>query len=158
MRLFLLFLVVPIVEIALFLNVGNLIGFWPTIAAVILTAFLGTVLVRAQGLAVLSTISQGMSSPQKLPESLAHGAMILVSGALLLTPGFFTDAVGFALLVPAIRMMVFWYLRTRFISSTVVQTTDQPDGVDPVILDGDYSEVDEDAPKPTHKPSQWTHH
>ncbi|MEY8837904.1 FxsA family protein [Cribrihabitans sp. XS_ASV171] len=113
MYLFLAFLLVPIVEIALFIQVGGLIGLWPTLAIVVLTAVLGTWLVRTQGRMALGQLQRAFSGLDDPTEPLAHGAMILFSGALLLTPGFFTDAVGFALLVPGVRVAVYRYLRKR---------------------------------------------
>jgi UPF0716 protein FxsA len=94
-----LFLLVPLIEIALFIQVGGWFGLWPTLGIVVATAVAGPILVRSQGSQALN----GFAAASMIARShgnLAHGAMILFSGALLLTPGFFTDAVGFALLVP----------------------------------------------------------
>lgn len=113
MVLFLAFLLVPLIEIALFIQVGGLIGLWPTLAIVVLTAILGTWLVRRQGLAALGRLRRSFAELDDPTEPLAHGAMILFAGALLLTPGFFTDAAGFALLVPAVRLAVLRHLRSR---------------------------------------------
>jgi UPF0716 protein FxsA len=113
MFLFLAFLMVPIIEIALFIQLGGLIGIWPTLAIVVLTAVLGTWLVRTQGRMAIGQLRHSFERLDDPTEPLAHGAMILVSGALLLTPGFFTDAVGFALLIPGIRKMVFRQLKAR---------------------------------------------
>ncbi len=103
MPIFLLLVAVPIIEIALFIEVGGWLGLWPTIAIVILTAAIGTVLLRAQGLAALGELQRRLGAGEDPSTTLAHGAMILVAGVLLLTPGFFTDAVGFALLAPPVR-------------------------------------------------------
>ena len=103
MWLFALFLIVPLVEIGLFIQVGGWLGLWPTLGIVVLTALLGTVLVRRQGAAELARLRGSFERLSDPTRPLAHGAMILASGLLLLTPGFFTDAVGFALLVPGIR-------------------------------------------------------
>ena len=113
MFLFLAFLMVPVIEIALFIQVGGAIGMWPTLGIVVLTAFLGTWLVRTQGRMAMSQLRSSFSDLNDPTEPLAHGAMILVAGALLLTPGFFTDAVGFALLMPPVRVAVFRYIRAR---------------------------------------------
>ena len=94
MWLFVAFLAVPLIEIALFVQVGGAIGLFPTLAIVIITAILGTYLVRAQGFAALTNLRQSFSQLSDPTEHLAHGAMILFAGALLLTPGFFTDAIG----------------------------------------------------------------
>ena len=103
MPLFLLFLAVPLIEIALFIQVGGWIGLWPTLLIVVLTAIAGTYLVRSQGGQAMNQMRRSFDELRDPTEPLAHGAMILFSGALLLTPGFFTDAVGFALLVPPVR-------------------------------------------------------
>jgi UPF0716 protein FxsA len=103
MLIFLLLVAVPIIEIGLFIQVGGWLGLWPTIAIVILTAAIGTVLLRAQGLAALGELQRQMGAGEDPSATLAHGAMILVAGVLLLTPGFFTDGVGFLLLTPPMR-------------------------------------------------------
>jgi len=113
MYLFLAFLLVPLIEIALFIQVGGLIGLWPTLAIVVTTAFIGTWLVRSQGRFALGQLQRSFSELNNPAEPLAHGAMILIAGALLLTPGFFTDAVGFALLMPPVRTAVFRYFASR---------------------------------------------
>ena len=117
MWLFFLFVAVPIIEIALFIQVGDLIGLFPTLLIVIATAALGTWLVRGQGLATLSTLRNQVNNFQNPTQPLAHGAMILFAGALLLTPGFFTDGFGFLLLVPRFRDFAFDYLKERIINS-----------------------------------------
>ncbi len=103
MWIFLLLVAVPIIEIGLFIQVGGWLGLWPTLAIVILTAAIGTVLLRAQGLAALGELQRRLGAGEDPSATLAHGAMILVAGVLLLTPGFFTDAVGFLLLTPPVR-------------------------------------------------------
>jgi len=162
MWLFLLFVTIPIVEIALFIQVGGWLGLWPTLAIVVLTAVLGTFLVRAQGLMAMSQIRSNLQEFQDPTESLAHGAMILASGLLLLTPGFFTDAVGFALLVPPIRLALFHWLRSKVKVQSFVQADlrreARPAG-DTDVIDGEYSELDDTSPRPTHSPpSGWTRH
>lgn len=117
MWLFFLFVAVPIIEIALFIQVGDLIGLFPTLLIVIATAALGTWLVRGQGLAALSTLRNQVNNFQNPTQQLAHGAMILFAGALLLTPGFFTDGFGFLLLVPRFRDFAFDYLKERITTS-----------------------------------------
>lgn len=158
MYLFLAFLLVPIIEIALFIQVGGLIGLWPTLAIVVLTAVLGTALVRTQGRMAIANLQRSFAELDDPTEPLAHGAMILLSGVLLLTPGFFTDAVGFALLVPGIRVAVFRYLKSK---ATITQFQmgggqfrqngapfEQGD-----IIDGEFSEV---RPRQNpEKPSKW---
>ncbi len=167
MWLFIAFLAVPVIEIALFIQVGGAIGLWPTLAIVILTAVMGTWLVRTQGAWAMGNLRKSFSELDDPTEPLAHGAMILVAGALLLTPGFFTDAVGFALLMPPVRLAVFRYLKARikvqsFSMGGMHQTQHshpshgRDRGQDEVI-DGTYSEV-ETPKKPIDSPSGWTKH
>lgn len=113
MPLFLAFLIVPLIEIALFIQIGGAIGLWPTLATVVLTAFLGASLVRSQGRSAIDDLSKSFQEIRDPTEPLAHGAMIVFAGALLLTPGFFTDAVGFLLLIPGVRAAVYRYVRSR---------------------------------------------
>ncbi len=101
--LFILFIVVPPVEIGLFIAIGSRIGLVTTMAIVLLTAVIGASLVSRQGRGELVNLQTEFASGQFPAKSLAHGAMILVSGALLITPGFLTDAIGFSLLSPPIR-------------------------------------------------------
>lgn len=156
MRLFLLFLIVPLIEIALFIKVGGMIGLGWTLAIVIFTAVLGTFLVRSQGLAVLNRLRGSITELSDPTEPLVHGAMILFSGALLLTPGFFTDAIGFALLVPGIRSVIFQAIRKRIVVtgfSSVQKPGSEPQ---PDIIDADYEDLD--APHQQKGPSGWTRH
>ena len=156
MRLFLLFLLVPLLEIALFIQIGGIIGLWPTLGIVILTAVLGTMLVRSQGLQAMNNLRGSFEELQDPTEPLAHGAMILFSGALLLTPGFFTDAVGFALLVPGIRKSVFRAIKARINIQTVQYGTRTPQPrADETVIEGEYEDLD--VP-PREGPSGWTRH
>ena len=160
MWLLLAFVAVPLIEIALFIQVGGAIGLWPTLAIVLLTAFIGTWLVRTQGLMAIGNLQRSFSELNDPTEPLAHGAMILIAGALLLTPGFFTDAVGFALLMPPVRVAVFRHLRGRVrVQSFSMGGARQPGPPPqhPDIIDGEFSEV-EPPKRPTHAPSGWTKH
>ncbi len=166
MWLFLAFLSIPLIEIALFIQVGGLIGLWPTLAIVILTAILGTWLVRSQGALAIANLRESFSDLRDPTEHLAHGAMILFSGALLLTPGFFTDAAGFALLAPPVRSAVYRWARKR-VKVQKFEMGAQPGHRAPPnsgragrndVIDGEYTEVDP-TKRPTHEPpSGWTKH
>lgn len=96
-------IVVPIVEIALFIRVGGWLGLLPTIAIVIVTAVAGGIMLRRQGLQTLAALQAQVQRGADPSPLLLEGAMLLVGGVLLLTPGFFTDALGLALLVPPLR-------------------------------------------------------
>ena len=156
MWLFALFIAIPLIEIALFIQVGGLIGLWPTLAIVVFTAFLGTWMIRAQGVMALDRLRASLNELRDPTEPLAHGAMILIAGALLLTPGFFTDAIGFALLIPPVRSTVYAHLRRRMkvrgfaAGPGPARPEDPPD----VIIDVEYEEV---TPRKRGN-SGWTGH
>lgn len=159
MWLLIAFIAVPLIEIALFIQVGGFLGLWPTLLIVVVTAIIGTFLVRQQGLQTLNQLRSQLRDVRDPTETLAHGAMILFSGALLLTPGFFTDAVGFLLLVPAFRLALFREARKRVVVHQM-KARPQPDPRHPPrrgpsVIDGDYEDVSGDAPGRT-PPSGWT--
>ena len=163
MWLLLAFIAVPMIEIALFIQVGGVIGLGWTLAIVLLTAVLGTWLVRTQGRIAMGQLQRAFSQLDDPTEPLAHGAMILVSGALLLTPGFFTDALGFALLMPPVRTAVFRYLRSRVtvarfeMGGAAGRRPQGPYAGGPGdVIDGDFTEVDAQKPRrPGQRPSGW---
>lgn len=155
MRLFLIFLIVPLIEIALFIQVGGLIGLLPTLAIVVVTAIIGTIMVRSQGLAVLNKLRGSFESVSDPTEPLVHGAMILFSGALLLTPGFFTDAVGFALLIPGVRTSIFHALKSRINIVAAQPRRPQHPQADDTFIDAEYEDL---ATREKKGPSGWTQH
>ena len=114
------FIGVPIVEMFILIEVGGLIGALPTIGLVVLTATIGVWLLRLEGLATMRRVQERIARAE-LPETeLLEGAMLLVGGALLLTPGFVTDAIGFVCLVPMLRRPVARYLLARVVSRVTV--------------------------------------
>ena len=98
-----LFLAVPIAELLLFIYVEERIGFGRLLIVIVLTALLGAFLIRQQGYSVWLRLREDLMTGQMPGKQLAHGALVLVGGALLLTPGFMTDVVGFALMMPPVR-------------------------------------------------------
>jgi UPF0716 protein FxsA len=105
-RLLILFITVPLIELYLFFKIGSRIGLAPTLIIIIVTGFLGAALTRIQGLRTLARFQQATAEGRMPHEEVLDGLMILVAGAVLLTPGFLTDAVGFLLLIPAFRTVV----------------------------------------------------
>lgn len=101
--LFSLFIIVPIIEITVLMQVGDLIGAWPTVAIVIISAWLGAKFVRQQGLATLQSVQTKMAQGDMPSSEIVTGLMLLVAGVLLVTPGFVTDVFGLSLLVPNVR-------------------------------------------------------
>jgi UPF0716 protein FxsA len=161
MLLLLLFIGIPLLEITLFIQVGGAIGLGWTLAIVIATAILGAWMVRSQGNRAMLDLRTSFSSLQDPTEPLAHGAMILFSGALLLTPGFFTDFVGFALLIPGVRTGLYKYMRSRVNVQSFQMGPDssQPNRSHPNdrVIDGEFEEIDPDN-RPNDGPSGWTKH
>ncbi|MEE4381040.1 MAG: FxsA family protein, partial [Pseudomonadales bacterium] len=98
-----LFLLVPVVEMYVLIRVGSWIGAWPTIGLVVLTAAIGVSLLRQQGLSTLSRGLRRMDAGELPAQEMLEGLFLAVGGALLLTPGFVTDAAGFACLLPPTR-------------------------------------------------------
>lgn len=168
MWLLLLFVAVPLIEIALFIKVGGWLTLWPTLGIVLLTGIIGTILVRHQGLRVLNDLRRSQEEFGNPLSPLAHGALILLAGVLLLTPGFFTDTVGFLLLVPKIRDVVIARLASRI---SIVGFPGQRDEAavhhgTTTIIDAEYFEMEDDAgigaggaspPRPPGR-SGWTRH
>lgn len=111
----LLMIGVPIAEIAVFLEAGDRFGFWPTIVAIIATAFIGNACMRHQGLGVLRRVQESMARQEMPLREVFDGLCLLIAGALLLTPGFITDTVGFCLLFPPFRHAVGTTVAARFI-------------------------------------------
>ena len=123
--LFLLFIAVPLAEIYLLLEVGGVIGAIPTIGLVVLTAAAGAALVRAQGFSTIRQVRRSMEAGEVPAVAIIEGIFLLVAGALLLTPGFLTDAVGFCCLVPPLRRgLIVRFLETRIIRASVVHPRD----------------------------------
>jgi len=105
-KLFLLFAVIPVVEIYLLIKVGSLIGALPTVALLLAISAAGAWLVRHQGFGIMRRIQEELARGRLPAAELLDGAMVLVGGVLLLTPGFFTDALGLLFLVPVSRAVI----------------------------------------------------
>jgi UPF0716 protein FxsA len=172
--LFLIFVAVPLMELALLIKVGTWIGFWPTFGIVVLTALAGAAVLNSQG---LKTMQRAMADLQKgAPpvQSVVDGSFMLLAGMLLVLPGLITDCLGLLLLIPPVRRVVGrWSLR-RFLSSANVHTstyteswTDGQRGSGPkpkvnerweaqqrqqpgagTVIDGEYVRIDETTVTP----------
>jgi UPF0716 protein FxsA len=110
----LLFILVPIIEIGVFIQVGGLLGLPMTLLVVLATAVIGVNLLKQQGLKAWSEIQLSLAQGKIPATELAAGAQLLFAGALLLTPGFVTDAVGFSLMLPNVRLLIAHYLIKRW--------------------------------------------
>lgn len=163
MWLFLIFVAVPIIEISLFVTVGGVIGLWSTLAIVVLTAIIGTQLMRRQGLMTLGRLQTALAEGKNPTDPIAQGAMILIAGVLLLTPGFFTDAIGLLLLLAPVRVGLIRWASGRisttgfvFTNTASTQNSDSRDQGD--IIDAEYDVLDESATPRGENPSGWTKH
>lgn len=138
------FLIVPFIEIFLLLQVGGIIGVLPTILLVVFTAFLGVNLLRQQGLATWTKLQRNMQQGVMPTNELVEGVFILLGGALLLTPGFFTDIMGFACLIPVIRHKIAAYALQHFFALQVNkgQNSSPFSRSESNVLEGEYRKED----------------
>ena len=160
MWIFALFLLVPLIEIALFITVGGWLTLWPTLAIVVLTGVLGAFLVRWQGMGVLRDIRRaGVTGDPFSP--LAHGALILIGGFMLMLPGFFTDTIGFLLMIPPIRRVLIRILARRMKNSAFTVkgfAAQRPQaGHRDDWVDAEFEEVKPNSDT-LDGPSKWTRH
>ncbi|MEX2618497.1 MAG: FxsA family protein [Alphaproteobacteria bacterium] len=152
--LLLAFIAVPIIEIALFIQAGELFGLWPTLGVVILTAIAGTWLLRWQGLATWTRATQSLQNNQFPIEEVFTGLCLVIAGALLLTPGFMTDTIGFALFLPPVRRVLAGMLRRRlqrgqgpsvWINGEAMDFSHRRQKPPDNVVDGEFQEVDPEA-------------
>ncbi|EPJ43406.1 MAG: hypothetical protein OFPII_41730 [Osedax symbiont Rs1] len=111
---FIIFILIPIVEITLLIHVGQLIGTWYTIGLVLLSAFIGVNMLRYQGLSTLARAQQKMAHGEMPQQEMLEGLVLAVGGALLITPGFVTDIIGFCCLFPITRIGLISIAKQRF--------------------------------------------
>ncbi|MFT6927591.1 MAG: UPF0716 protein FxsA [Psychromonas sp.] len=109
-KLFLTMVSVSLLELYVLIKVGGFLGAWPTVALVVISALVGSALVRSQGLQVLRQFQERIAQGESPGQQLIEGFMLLVTGVLLVTPGFVTDFLGLLILQPTIRSMVAKYL------------------------------------------------
>lgn len=159
--LILIFIGVPIVEIALFIQAGDIFGLWPTLATIVATAIIGGALLRAQGLATINRARQSLGQGQAPVREVFTGICLLLAGALLMTPGFLTDGIGFLLLIPPVRRSLGQWLvgalihgksSRMWVNGEEVVTLGQQRS-DPArdAIDVDFTEVPPDAVEPPTK-------
>ena len=146
----LLFLAVPIVEIYLLIQVGSIIGVFPTILMVVGTAVLGAFLLRQQGLSTLTRFQNNMAQGQLPAMEILEGIILLVGGALLMTPGFFTDTIGFLCLLPFSRRAIVHVLVRHSIvkvtgaASSYTSTKQQAKTAAGSVYEGEFTKKDDD--------------
>ena len=146
-----LFIVVPIIELAVIIAVGNLIGLWPTLALLIADSVLGSMLMRSQGRAAWRRFNEAVAARRPPAREVKDGARGIFGGALLLTPGFVTDIFGLTFLLPPTRAVIRRLLVRRFSSRLVVTAFgrgdaprgDRPRGQSSYDVEGSATEVDQ---------------
>lgn len=167
------FIVFPLLEIALLVKLGSMFGFWPTFGLVIATAVAGTTILHHQGFAVLRRTQDAMAAGKPPIEPVTDGLFLLASGLLLITPGLITDSMGVLLLVPPIRKAITrWSLRKVLQNGTLTdsiftQSSGERHGQKPgpssrpstprdgPTIEGEFERLDETdgkAPAPGRKP------
>jgi len=148
--LFLIFIVVPVVEISILIQVGEQLGVVTTVALVILTAAIGASLVRSQGMQTLMTAQQKIQQGQQPNQEVIEGIMLAVAGVLLVTPGFATDLLGLLVLLPFTRKPIANYFLAKLVAKGMngAQFGGQPFGQQPQqdenVIDGEFSRKEHD--------------
>ena len=116
--IFLIFIIIPIIEISIFITVGSNIGILNTIGIILLTALVGIFLVRRRGLSLLFSARQNVYDGVMPTNEIKGGIFLLISGLLLITPGFFTDCIGFAVFLKPVQDFISLKAKNYFISKT----------------------------------------
>jgi UPF0716 protein FxsA len=160
MWIFAAFLAVPLIEIGLFVTVGSWLTLWPTLAIVVGTGILGVSILRQQGLRAMADMQTAMQSMQSPVSPMAHNAMIMAAGILLILPGFLTDTLGLLLLIRPVRQWVITRLIGRMrVFSTATSGQDWRGGPNArysdEAIDAEYSEVEPERPG-LRGNSRWT--
>ncbi len=156
-RLLLAFIIIPLVDLVILVHVGGYLGFGATIAIVVVTGFAGAALAKRQGLRTLNRINAELTAGKMPTSELADGVLILLAGAVLITPGFLTDAFGLLLLVPAFRKLLKGALGRYFRSRIVV--TDLHGHREPEAGPGSMPDITDsppvDAARPSGRPAKY---
>jgi UPF0716 protein FxsA len=121
--LFVFFVVIPIIEIGVLIQIGSWLGFWPTIALVIFTAWLGAIKVREQGLATLQAVQNKLAIGEMPSDEIITGLCLIIAGVLLVTPGFMTDILGLGLLLPQCRQWLITVMKQQFVKMQANSST-----------------------------------
>ena len=133
-----IFILIPIIEISLFIEIGSNIGSFNTICLIFLTAIIGVYFVRQQGLSTFQRLANQIQKLETPIQTVGEGLVILLSGVLLITPGFFTDTIGFLGLIPFTRIFFVKLVATFILSRYGVYKKKTDD-----TIEADYFEIDE---------------
>jgi len=138
--IFALFIIIPIIEIAVFIQAGSWLGTGTTLLLILVTAVIGVTLIRQQGIETLFRAQQKMQSGEVPAIEMIEGFLLAIAGVLLITPGFFTDSIGFLLLIPPLRKL--WILRMGNITAGQQSQTYYTESSR--TIEGEFKQKDED--------------
>ena len=141
--LLIIFIILPIIEISIFIQVGGFVGTFNTILIIFLTAAVGVYFVRQQGFRTFQKISSELQNQQIPVQGVFDGLVILVAGILLVTPGFLTDIIGFLGLIPQTRIFLLGIVKNLFLQRYSNVHKQYKKDMDEII-DGDFIEIEED--------------
>ena len=150
MPFFIIFILIPFLEITVFMAVGGYIGIGTTLLLALLTAITGGMIVRYQGLQTIFSARQSMSHGGLPSKELFDGLCLVAAGAMLITPGFVTDTLGFLLLVPKMRetlrhkLSASAHFQAMNFENEFYEETQRPKPEDPDVIEGEYETLDED--------------
>ncbi len=144
-----LFLALPLLEIVVLIKVGQAIGLWPTLGLLFLAAFLGMFIIRQQGVSMVGRMFDTMSQGRFAVSSIVDSYAKIAAGCLLIVPGFITDALGIALLVPPLRSLMLGAMLPGFAGQRRAvdpnaAPADRPQTARPVVIEGTYQRLDDD--------------
>jgi UPF0716 protein FxsA len=147
--LMLFFLGLPLLEIAVLIQVGQAIGLWPTLGLLFLAAALGMIVIRQQGVSMLGRMFGAVSEGRFALGSIVDSYTKIVAGCLLIVPGFLTDALGIALLVPPLRRLILGAVMPgmggrRPVDDPSGSSRGRPDPARPIVIEGTYERLDDD--------------
>ncbi len=137
-----IFVLIPIIEISLFIEIGSIIGSFYTIMLIFLTAVVGVFFVRQQGFTTFQKLASQSQNLEAPVQTMFEGLVILISGILLIAPGFFTDVLGFLGLIPISRIILI-----KLVASYMVSRYGSQNNQNDSTIEGDYIEIDDEEKK-----------
>ena len=141
--LLIIFVLIPVIEISLFIEIGSFVGSFNTILLIFTTALIGVYFVRQQGISTYSKLYNQLQNQEAPIQTMFEGLVILISGILLITPGFFTDALGFLGLIPLTRVIFIKIVANSVLSRYGMKNQSSDDG----FIEGDFEEINDDEDK-----------
>jgi len=141
--LLIIFVLIPVIEISLFIEIGSFVGSFNTILLIFTTALIGVYFVRQQGISTYYKLYNQLQNQEAPIQTMFEGLVILISGILLITPGFFTDTLGFLGLIPLTRVIFIKIVANSVLSRYGMKNQNPNDG----SIEGDFEEINDDEDK-----------